>query len=1022
MGYPFDSNRFTFVGGQRHSLYDAGTGTGASTTGAGIGSPSGESHTTANDNYDHDHEHLIHHISHQGPSTTIDMPSELGTTSSTTAVTISGATGPPLRPAKNPSRSLLRGPEKRGGPRQKKQMRATASAIDLADMHLTSLGPLPSIHSLRPCHSFASSGTGYMASMSAGNTSIEDDQQESEHEQLTDEEDTRHHKDERTEGKQKQTQQQEDNEEEAKNRRRLSRSRLQAPNIQDPDRSVRISWTPNQFPLETAVAITDEDTNNATNNEDDDTYMKEEWIPRCDSGAILLGSNRSPASSNNVDSMRHLHTASSSSASSCGTPSPRNQSPFPWSKLRSAVTPGSSRPAGGLKKSMDLDGSASSSTSVQTAPQENAQIQGRQQLSVQTSSLLHQRSIVDLIQSKEAQVSPLSALSASLPFQDTAPSQDRERVEEGDTKWMSVQCNYPVRSVSAGSTRRGSGNSDDNVEKTNDQARGQDDNDDDSSDDKDGDPRHFSLQSELGIIEHQPGQDPAASVVVTPRQHRPLSAPMLSHQNISFRPMPSSPCTPSPLTQNRVHALSAFGRHSSERARPISHPALIPSPPIAAAAPRSFVKATVGTAFHHTALLRNGPPSSPYTSPRSSMHIRDSSNNSLLNFQSSSGVTSTLGEYRAYLVADPNDLAAQEALPAASRHRSSSSLSSIDFGDQQEFLARPKRELPDWIQFNNKMRSLWGRPVPGSAGEWHVSLVQSRMVDVPTVPAAILPQPPATVASLSSDLRRKSFTALTGGDTSAPVTAAATTSSSTATTPTNSLFNHSQSSMIPKEQEEREVQVELVMLLVREPGEIPPKTPPLGATRWGSPLQFGGPGASRLSFEVPSTRPSLDLNSCVTSTEALAAPCTPSPLVRVMTNTDISSSSVMMDPTTPIPTATARASADAITAMSNPHLLFKGQEGVEPLIRSEFAVKSQNENQQLLSKESPSPESNLAPIPISPMPASVIPAPTRTVGQRVLAERRRIEAAMQQQQQEQKNKVQSISRRNSSCSSSGIDK
>ena len=258
MGYPFESNRFGFVNGNRHSLYDAGTGTGASTTGAGIGSPSSESHTTANDNYDHDHEHLIHHITHQGPSTTIDMPSELGATDSTTAATTPAATGPPLRPAKNPSRSLIRGPERRGGPRQKKQMRATASAIDLADLHLTSLGPLPPIHSLRPCHSFASSGTGYMASMSAGNTSIEDDQQESDLQ--TDDEDTRHHKEERTEGRQKQTQPQEEDEEEAKNRRRLSRSRLQAPDIQDPDHFVRISWTPNQFPSETALTITDEDT------------------------------------------------------------------------------------------------------------------------------------------------------------------------------------------------------------------------------------------------------------------------------------------------------------------------------------------------------------------------------------------------------------------------------------------------------------------------------------------------------------------------------------------------------------------------------------------------------------------------------------------------------------------------------------------------------------------------------------------------------------------------------------------
>ncbi|GJJ76191.1 hypothetical protein EMPS_08550 [Entomortierella parvispora] len=1003
MGYPFESNRFGFISGSgtRHSLYDAGTVTGASTTGAGVGSPSGESHTTANDNYDHhDHEHLINH---HGPSTTIDMPSELGTTGSTTATTPPAASGPPLRPAKNPSRSLTRGLEKRGGPRQKKQLRATASAVDLADLHLASLGPLPPLHSPRPCHSFASSGTGYMASMSAGNTSIEDDALETD--PPSDDEDTRHYKEERIEGKQKQNSQQEDDEEEAKNRRRLSRSRLQAPDIQDPDYSVRISWTPNQFPLETAMTITDEDTNNATNNDDDYMDMKTDWIPRSDSGAIVLGSNRSP-SSTNVDSMRQLHTASNSSASSSGTPSPRNQSLFPWGKLRSAMTPSSSRPASGLKKRVDPEGSAGSSISVQTAPQEKAQIQGRQQLSVQTSSLHQRRSIVELIQSKEGQVSPLSALSASLPFQDTlaVPAQDGEK--DGDTKWMSVQCNYPVRSVSAGSTRRAGGKDDHTVEKMSDeQTHGLDDGDDDPGSVKDSDPRHFSLQSELGIIEHQPSPPPPDAVTVTPRQPRPLSAPMLSHQNISFRPTLSSctsPSTPSPLTQSRVHALSGLGRQSSDRARPISYPVLVTAPPAAAAAPRSFVKATIGTAFHHTALFRNGSPSSPYTSPRTSMHVRGGSNGSLLNYQSLTAATSTLGEYRAYLVADPNDLAAQEALPSvASRHRSSSSLSSIDFGDQEQ-KDRPKRKLPDWIQFNNKMRSLWGRPTPGSAGEWHVSLVQSRMVDVPGVPAAILPQPPATAASstVPSNLGRNSFSALRG-DASAIATATATATA--ATTPTTSLFQ--QPSVTQKHQEEREVQVELVMLLVREPGEIPPKTPPLGATRWGSPLQFGGPGSHRPSFEVPSARPSLDLNSCVDSTVVPAAPCTPSPLVRVVTNTDVDLSSAMMDPTTPTPSAI-------------PPQPSMQQEKEEPLIQSEFFAKSQDTNQQLpVTSSSPDSSSTLAPSPISPKPAPVIPAPTRTVGQRVLAERRRIEAAMQLQQQQQQKRSHSGSGNSSSISS-----
>ncbi|KAG0226636.1 hypothetical protein BGW41_004120 [Actinomortierella wolfii] len=146
------------------------------------------------------------------------------------------------------------------------------------------------------------------------------------------------------------------------------------------------------------------------------------------------------------------------------------------------------------------------------------------------------------------------------------------------------------------------------------------------------------------------------------------------------------------------------------------------------------------------------------------------------------------GEVKAYLVSDPQDhyleqlrLREQQSSSSEHPHRrslesmpsndgyqdmsargllsdSSSPLSSSDptqspSGDQESMASTTmmyppppgrKRKLPSWIQYNSKMQSLWGRPIPGTAGEWQVSLVHS----LPSLPSS--PSTPAGSGFLSS--------------------------------------------------------------------------------------------------------------------------------------------------------------------------------------------------------------------------------------------------------------------------------
>ncbi|KAF9102209.1 hypothetical protein BGX29_004819 [Mortierella sp. GBA35] len=95
--------------------------------------------------------------------------------------------------------------------------------------------------------------------------------------------------------------------------------------------------------------------------------------------------------------------------------------------------------------------------------------------------------------------------------------------------------------------------------------------------------------------------------------------------------------------------------------------------------------------------------------------------------------------------------------------KDSSDLSSIDV-ERADNLARPKRKLPEWIQFNSKMRSLWGRLVPGTAGEWQVSMVQTQLVSPSTPPTTTSTSTPSFPLALSSSTVTAAAVAAVGID------------------------------------------------------------------------------------------------------------------------------------------------------------------------------------------------------------------------------------------------------------------
>ncbi|KAG0213716.1 hypothetical protein BGX28_003660 [Mortierella sp. GBA30] len=258
---------------------------------------------------------------------------------------------------------------------------------------------------------------------------------------------------------------------------------------------------------------------------------------------------------------------------------------------------------------------------------------------------------------------------------------------------------------------------------------------------------------------------------------------------------------------NQAHSV-VYTRHTGDRMRPIScPPARAVLPVTQFAVPQGFVKATIGKAFHYTSLLRIPSASLPSSSPPSrspSQRLSLPAASPSRENQSTASCgsdTQQPREYRAYLVSDPRDPAIVSM--QVYRPLTASSVVNIEGGSTSTTDAeQARRKLPAWIQFNSKMRSLWGRPIPGSAGEWQFSLVQ------------LISHQQAMPAPVVLPLRTKDV---------AIYNPSAIAAESTVVAPTAEENE-------PKELEEEEI--ERVVLLVREPGDGP-LSPPLAATQTG---------------------------------------------------------------------------------------------------------------------------------------------------------------------------------------------
>lgn len=391
------------------------------------------------------------------------------------------------------------------------------------------------------------------------------------------------------------------------------------------------------------------------------------------------------------------------------------------------------------------------------------------------------------------------------------------------------------------------------------------------------------------------------------------------------------------------------------------------------------------------------------------------------------------GEYRAYLVSDPNDVAQaqdqqqQQQPRGGNHHRPSASLSSIDI-ERADLAARPRRKLPEWIQFNSKMRSLWGRPLPGTAGEWQVSMVQTQIVPFSATATATTPTTPTPSAALSPF---PSAAAFAGGDVATggqhPTLGQQQVPTATAAEAGVSL----ESAVEGKQQESKEttivqgeghqtqdVEVELVVLLVREPNEAP-LSPPLGATR---PRTF--PSLAQAQDQVqlqqvqqlpPVSSSSLTLMSSPQTAPSLATPDSP-PASSISqgqsqgTKTTVTTPAVVemaarvkesskTSPVSPVSHVSPLLDSASASAVSTPSSCAS-----PPYLQQQQQQKQQSRSRPPMIKAVPTTTSSAASSPGQSPPfsssgGSSSGGPGRAVGQRVLAERRRIEAMMLKSQQ-----------------------
>ncbi|KAK3834719.1 MAG: hypothetical protein JOS17DRAFT_737547 [Linnemannia elongata] len=522
-----------------------------------------------------------------------------------------------------------------------------------------------------------------------------------------------------------------------------------------------------------------------------------------------------------------------------------------------------------------------------------------------------------------------------------------------------------------------------------------------------------------------------------------------------------------------VHSQLPLTRHSMDRMRPVSYPVLASAPIANALTARRFVKATIGAAFHSTSSIRD-PMASSSSSPRLlAQHASLSQAMSLpllpmmsppllpsspppMSPRSSSffgdpNAAPLPGEYRAYLVSDPNDVVQaqdQQHQRDGHHHRPSASLSSIDV-ERADLATRPRRKLPEWIQFNSKMRSLWGRPIPGTTGEWQVSMVQTQVFPssslTATATTTTTTAPMMTTPSPSAGLSSSTATATTAASAGRLVETGEQhptlgQQGAGATTEAGSSLE----SAVEGEQQQKneaivegeglqtqDVEVELVVLLVREPGETP-LSPPLGATRSRTfpsltqtqdqapqvqlQVQLPPPSSSLSSMSSSQTVPSLVTPDSPPASfisqgqvqrqgNTMITVATPVVVEMVAATKEECAKPLPVSPISPVSSLSDRASASAIAAVAapppsssaSPPCLQQGQQKQQqqqqspplPATTASKAVSISNDGSNSPGQSPPrfSPRGG---------PNS---GPARAVGQRVLAERRRIEAMMMKSQQ-----------------------
>ncbi|KAF9540276.1 hypothetical protein EC957_004435 [Mortierella hygrophila] len=1026
VGYPFESNRFGFVNGNRISLYDSGAGT--STNASSPSAPTQQNNTT-----------------------------EPGQVASGTKPSSKPPSESVSRKLSNRSSSVFKKGSKRLSKlvRDKDAIKDHATKRDATAAAARQLGVNSAYQTVRPCHSFLSTGTGYMASMSECNTSIDERQ------------DSGRNSDEETE---------ED--------RRVDRSNA--------DKESQRPWTPSTFLMRPKGLRPNRDVEFVGGSEESEPEYRglSEGIHRSDSGALMTGSSSMAFSELVKDSPRGNTKAPPSIKTSFLDLGRASSTPLPcWTSTLQVP---------GLDSDRDSTASLSSTRTAPVTGSEMLFTKERQSSVHAGPGSFQRRSIVEFLQSNDDPISPLSAFSASLPswshvaesssslsssnkgkgtLKNSALSSQEESSSASDenrdsiysigkegpheiTKWMVVPSNQTFRSVSV----RKNNNSGDKEQKETSEwisepvmcesemageethGKAVDRNRDEY------DQRHRSLPYEIGTVDSPlpPRQgtlaslkeDSSATPPLIPTSPPPRSAPAHSHVLSSGLSHMSS-----------IHHLPLI-RHSMDRMRPVSYPILASAPIANAVTPRRFVKAAIGTAFHSTSSIRDPMASSP-SSPRLLAHhtsLFQAMSPPLLPMMSPPLLPSSPppmsprssiffgdpaaaplpGEYRAYLVSDPNDVAQDQQQQRGGHHRPSASLSSNDV-ERADLAARPRRKLPEWIQFNSKMRSLWGRPIPGTAGEWQVSMVQTQLVPCTTEAATAASTTALVMATPSSS------TALTSSTVAASAGPLVMTGEQHPTSGQQGLGaateadSSLESAVEGKQQQKKEaivegeglqtqdVEVELVVLLVREPGETP-LSPSLGATRSRT-----FPSLAQAQDPAPQVHVQVQLPSCCslsTVSSSLKAPslATPDSLpasfigqdeIQSQGNTKIEMVAKvkpsLVSPISPISplTDSVSAAAPSRSSSASPPCLQQGQQQQEEQQQQQQQQQQQSSTSAttatITSKDVSIANDDFSSLGQSPPRSSPSGEPScrpaRAVGQRVLAERRRIEAMMMKSQQ-----------------------